>query len=274
MTTQSICLSSDQLSAENITGTYVLEHQSSIGLKYTSIKGVKITYSDKITNFLGGAWRIAKDSSPYTLYYAHSDRGDSVPLSGWQNIDNIILQGSVLNQPCSGSVISPSISPSITPSITPSVTPSVTPSIPIKDVGLTHTHNALTETKVVRGRPTINHVSHLNLKSEYSYTILLTGYSLNYTTSVYLSCNNDAYEMKYYDEYNTTEFPPFSGKEISYTNISENELIVTIPASPKSTLIDIIVANPAGYGKLTPEYDPISTKWVEDNIQHSMIDIN
>lgn len=273
MTTLNLCLSSDQLSSAPVSGTYTLEHESDLGVKYTSVQGTKITYSDKITNFLGGSWRIAKDSSPYTLYYGNASRSETVPLTGWQNLDLIDFDGIIFNTPCGGPAITPSVSPSITPSATPAITPSVTPSATLPDVGLNNTHNALTEVKKVFGRPTINYVSHLNLKSHTDYSILLTGYSLNYTTNVYLSCNDDAYDMTLYDAYDTTEYPPFSGKEINFTNISENELVVMIPKSSKPTTIDIIVANPAGYGKLSPEYEPISTEWMEYNIQHSTIDI-
>lgn len=273
MITQSLCLSSVHLSADVVTGSYTLEHQSSIGVKYESDNGAKITYSDKISNFLGGAWRMAKDSSPYTLYYANRSRSESVPLTGWENIDGVKYHGDILTQPCTGVAPDPSVAVSMTPSVTPSITPTVTPSSTPIPVGLNNTHNALTEVCTVFARATINHVSHLNLKTSTDYTILLTGYSLNYTTSVYISCNNDAYDMQLHDLYDSTEYPPFSGVPVDYTVISENELIVNIPSSEINTTIDIIVANPAGYGKLTPEYEPVSTEWLEHNLQHSTIDI-
>ena len=74
MITRQICLSGSTPGEDFLDGTYDLEHHSDIGVKYSSIAGYKITYSDRITNFAGGCWRIAKDSSPYTLYYANSSR--------------------------------------------------------------------------------------------------------------------------------------------------------------------------------------------------------
>lgn len=274
MRTTNLCLSSEYLSAGDVIGTYTLDHDSDIGVKYKSINGTKITYSSKITNFLGGSWRVAKDSSPYTLYYANPSRSDSIPLTGWRNIDMVSFTGTVQTNPCSGaSVPVESMTPSVTPSVTPSITPSVTPSATIPYVGLNHTHNKYTETCKVFARATVNHVSHLNLKTGKDYAVLLTGYSLNYTTAVYLSSNNDAYDMEFHDPVQSSEYPPFSGMKINFSNISENELIVSIPKSNIPTTLDLIIVNPAGYGKLTPEYQPISTEWLEYNLQHSDIDI-
>lgn len=273
MITRQICLSGSTPGEDFLDGTYDLEHHSEVGVKYSSDNGYKITYSDKITNFVGGCWRIAKNSSPYTLYYANPSKIESLPLSGWVSIDDNNYTGVVTLSACNGDyepVISPTPTP--TPSSTPAPTPTPTPTPSVSYTGgLDHTHNVLTEYVVVKGVPTINYVSHLNIKSGDDYNILLTGYSLNYTTSVYLSCNNDAYPLSEITSPNPSQFTNFMGYKIDHSVVSENELIITIPKSNKDSILDVIVVTPAGYGKLSPTYEPVSTSWVHDNLQHSTI---
>lgn len=276
MITQNICLSSVQLSSGYLDGTYDLKHHSSMGVKYASDNDVKITYSDKITNFVGGRWRIAKNSSPYTLYYANPSQVETVPLTGWISIAQDKYTGSITLSSCEGDynpVISPSPTPSFTPSPTPLPTPTPTPTISM-DVGLNNTHNELTEYVIVKGIPTVNYVSHLTLKTDTEYSVLLTGYSMNYTTNVYLSCNNDAYPLTSITPPNSKQFDNFMGMKIEFDVVSENELIIRIPKASKPTILDVVITNPAGYGKLTPTYEPISTEWLEHNLQHSTISIN
>lgn len=273
MITRQICLSGSTPGEDFLDGTYDLEHHSDIGVKYSSIAGYKITYSDRITNFAGGCWRIAKDSSPYTLYYANSSRVETLPLTGWVSIESDDYTGVVTLSACNGD-FEPimSVTPTPTPSTTPAPTPTPTPTPSVSHAsGLKYTHNELTEYVVVKGVPTINYVSHLNIKPDDSYNILLTGYSLNYTTSVYLSCNNDSYPMSEVQSPNPAQFTNFMGYKIDYSVVSENELIISIPASQVESIIDIIVVTPAGYGKLNPTYQPVSTEWVHDNLQHSTI---
>ena len=273
MITRQICLSGSTPGDDFLNGTYDLEHHSEVGVKYSSSTGYKITYSNKITNFAGGCWRVAKDYSPYTLYYANPSRMDTLPLTGWISIDNDIYTGVVTLSGCDGEfdpILSSTPSPTPSPTPVPSLTPTPTPSVSYTS-GLNHTHNELTEHVIVKGVPTINYVSNLNIKPDVPYNILLTGYSLNYTTSVYLSCNNDAYTMSDVQSPNPSQFPSFRGFKIDYSIVSENELIISIPVGRSDAIIDIVVVTPAGYGSLNPTYQPVSTSWVHDNLQHSTI---
>ena len=106
------------------------------------------------------------------------------------------------------------------------------------------------------------------------YAVLVTGYSLQYTTNVYLSSNVDIFDHKLIDTHNDDEYPPISACETTFDIVSENEIIVNIPAVYNTGMIDIIISNPAGYGKLTPVYEPISTAWTDDNLQPYIITVD
>ena len=96
---------------------YNLDHYSDIGIKYTSTdKQVKITYSKNINNFLGGRWRMSKNTSPYTLYYANSGTSETIPTSGWISITGDSFTG-VFND-----VVNITPTPSLTLSPTPTST--------------------------------------------------------------------------------------------------------------------------------------------------------
>ena len=295
--TNSISVTGSDASDSHLYGDYSLEHYSDIGVKYVSLSGdVKITYSDRIVNIVSGRWRMAKNTTPYTLYYANPSTMESVPVSGWINIDNELFAGGVvINQP--PPVPTPTPSPPLSalsgaplsgdplsgaplsgvPTPTPTPTPTVLTSDEYDDLIAAQTgsmlSNELTETAIVRARPTVTHLSHNYITTGSKYSILITGYSLNYTTNVYLSSNVDMFPHTYIQTHTDTDFPPISAVETTYTIVSENELVVNIPAVDKTGMIDIIISNPAGYGKLTPTYIPISSNWTEDNLQPYIITV-
>ena len=286
--TNSISITGDDAEDSHLHGEYTLEHYSDIGVKYVSLSGdVKVTYSSKIVNIVEGRWRMAKNTSPYTLYYANPSTTESVPVSGWINIDDELFAGSVIiHQPVEPTPTpTPSLSalsgiPTPTPSA-PIPTPTPTPTVFTSDeydalidaqTGKMLT-NELTETTTVRAQPTVTHLSHNYIMTGSKYSVLVTGYSLNYTTNVYLSSNVDMFPHTYIQTHDDAEYPPISAAETTYTVVSENELIVNIPAVDKTGMIDIIVSNPAGYGKLTPTYIPISSNWTEDNLQPYIITV-
>ncbi len=88
-----LTVSSDQNNDQHVTGEYNGIHRSSIGTKYLNAsKDIKITYSTKVNNFLNGKWRWAKNTPPYTLYYANSGTSTCVPETDW-----ITFEGAPLN---------------------------------------------------------------------------------------------------------------------------------------------------------------------------------
>ena len=257
-------------SQEYLNNTFKLRHHSEIGIKYTSNDDqVKITYSKNINNFLGGRWRMSKNMSPYTLYYANGSVSETVPTSGWISIEGDVFSG----------VFSDMINISPTPTPTLTVTPTPTIHIPTPTPSPTNVyvdasslpHNELTETIIVHARPTITHVSNLSIKPNLSYAILITGFSMQYTTSVFLSSNNNTLDEQMYDLW--SGYSAIHATKTTYEVISENELIVNTPPLSSGTIIDVIVANPAGYGQIDPEYVNKSTNWTDDNLQHQLITV-
>jgi hypothetical protein len=155
----------------------------------------------------------------------------------------------------------------------PLTTPTSTPVVNHDNLRGDLPHNRLTETIKVYARPTITHISHLHIPQMTSYDIMITGYSMNYTTSVYLSSNYNNIQSEYIDVYNDIRYPAISACEAQFKIISENELIITIPPVSGSCLIDVIIMNPAGYGSIQPTYDIDSNVWSEYNLQHGLINI-
>lgn len=89
-----IVTSSDDANS-NITGTYTIEHKSSIGVKYVNHdKTVKITYSTKINNIVNGHWRWALNTTPYTLFYANPSTQSCMPRYGWVSVSGNTFTGS------------------------------------------------------------------------------------------------------------------------------------------------------------------------------------
>jgi hypothetical protein len=269
-------MSSEELSSKFVDGDYVLDHDSSIGIKYSSTADVKMTYSDSVINHIGGSWKISRDSRPYTLHYVNASRERVVPLSGWVTSTGASYLGVIDVKQCldvSTSLSAPVDTQPVSLVSTPTPTPTPTLTLDVSSSGLNHTHNDLTENTIVRAIPTVTHVSQLKLRTGFEYNVLLTGYSMNYTTSAYLSCNNSAYVMTDITPANSDQYDNFLGHEIQFDIISENQIIITIPSTDVQTTIDIILMNPAGYGKLTPTYNPVSTEWTDHNLQHSTISI-
>lgn len=259
-----------QSTQEYLNNVYTLEHHSDVGIKYTSTdKEVKITYSKNINNFLGGRWRMARNSSPYTLYYANSNISESVPVSAWISIDGDVFDGKFDDLTSITPTPTPSVTPTQTPPV-PSPTPTATANVYVEPVS-EMPHNQLTETVVIYARPTITHVSNLSLQPMTSYAILITGYSMQYTTSVFLSSNNNSLNEQIYNSW--SGYNPIAGSKTTFEVISENELIINTPPLSSGTVIDVVIANPAGYGKIDPEYINKSANWTDGNLQHQLITV-
>ena len=89
-----VVITSDDPTHQNIVGTYTVEHKSSVGVKYVNAdKTIKITYSSKINNIVNGHWRWSLNSSPYTLLYANPSNIACMPRQGWVNINEQTFTG-------------------------------------------------------------------------------------------------------------------------------------------------------------------------------------
>ena len=281
MITENFSISGEDLSESHLYGSYTINHSSEIGIKYISVdNNTKITYSDRIVNFVSGRWRMALDESPFTLYYANPAMSETLPVSGWVDINKQVFVGTITETPPVAAVEPPPVTavepPPVTavepPPVTPTENSSAEPIVNEEEyVGLYS--NQLTETKCVYGRPTITTISHIDILTGSRYAVLLTGYSLDHTTNVYLSSNVDMFPQQHIDTHEDIDYPPISAHETTFDIISENELIVNIPAVYSTGMIDIIISNPAGYGKLNPTYIPISSNWTEDNLQPYIITV-
>ncbi len=287
MTINTFSITGDITTDQHLYNVYNLEHYSDIGIKYVSVNDkIKITYSDKITNYVQGSWRMAMNESPFTSYYANPSRSESLPITGWVDIDNNEFAGEFVTTPTPTPTPTPTLSADVTSLVSATPIPSSTPNIPVptpsaqifvpvaeNDTDSMYS-NDLTETVVVYGRPTITFLSHNNIMMGSKYAVLVTGYSLQYTTNVYLSSNVDMFEHKLIDTHDDSEYPPISACETAFDIINENEIIVNIPAVYKTGMIDIIISNPAGYGKLSPVYEPVSTAWTDENLQPYVITVD
>tara|TARA_B110000305_G_scaffold214589_1_gene251431 strand:- start:70 stop:912 length:843 start_codon:yes stop_codon:yes gene_type:complete len=277
MTTNNLNIT--QSSKDYINDTYNLTHQSDAGVKYTSTTvDVKITRSNNVSNFVGGSWRISNNKSPYTLYYANASNDANIPLSGWIDISSTEFDGviEINNTPIISTPIASSTYTTSTPTITVTPTVTMTPTVTLNDSDtyiLSATsvmpHNELTESVVIFARPTITHISHNTIKSQLPYNVLITGYSMQYTNSVFLSSSADLSGSRLYDDW--VDYEPLYGFKINFEILSENEIIVSIPAVNEICELDIIISNTAGYGKLSPGYINKSTEWTEFNLQPTLI---
>lgn len=287
MTTNTFNISGDSVDDVRLYNDYILEHQSEMGVKYVSLDSeIKITYSDRITNFVNGCWRMALNKSPFTSYYANPSTQDNLPTSGWVNIDGDPFLGvfSVDVEPVvienvettNTTISSENLSGAVQISVESddSSTPTTQVFAPVIDDPVGLYTNELTETVVVYGRPTVTFLSHNNITTGSKYAVLVTGYSLQYTTNVYLSSNADLFEQETISTHDDPEYPPISAHETDFDIITENELIVNIPAVYSPGMIDIVISNPAGYGKLTPVYTSTSNNWTEENLQPYIITVD
>ena len=295
MITESFNISGVDTNESHLFDVYSLEHHSEVGIKYVSSStDIKITYSDRIVNFVNGRWRMSLNRSPFTSYYANPATTDSIPVTGWVDLEGNIFTGSVYiieeqttqqpsteepdtvePVPLTGDTIESTPAQEDTTESTVISSPPSQVLIPAitGDRGDMYS-NALTETVKVYGRPTITFLSHNNIMMGSKYAVLVTGYSLQYTTNVYLSSNADMFEHKLINTHDDDEYPPISACETSFDTVSENEIIINIPAVYKTGMIDIIISNPAGYGKLTPVYESISDNWTEENLQPYIITVD
>lgn len=284
-----------------LSGVYTIEHKSSVGVKYVNNENnIKITYSSRVNNIVGGHWRWANNVSPYTLYYANASTESCIPKTGWQNVSQDVFTGQIINdqdlmydvyQPCRvydtyvkcNSSPTPTITvtlPIATPVPTPALTPTQSPiSITIPPpVGIIR--NSLTERMWVKAKPTISYSTTMNISAQYTpRRVRLYGLSLNHTDRVYVtgeqSLFNDALQM--IDMFThvpslSADFPGFTGIQVDFISRDENIIDVYIPGLVAPGELDIIIMNRAGYSGMSPEYD--DTQWTDYNLQNRLINVS
>lgn len=286
-----ITVTSDNASDIHLTGTYTITHISSVGVKYVNAdKGTKITFSEKVNNIHEGHWRWAKDSPPYTLYYASPSTQPCVPSAGWYNLEEQLFSGNVRSSdneydlyiPCNlynvyrrcDIVPTPTPGP---PTATPVVTPTPTPT-PILDNTSILYRNIHTELIWVKAKPTITYVNPVAINKAGGSTII-SGLSMQYTEKVYARgvpwMFHNPLEMidMFGDKPSmSADFPGFNGLELEFSIIDENHISVTIPELKTVGLLDIVILNRAGYGSLDPVYYTIES-WTDYNLQNKYIAI-
>lgn len=313
--TVSECLSSDSIivSSENdqhLAGQYDMVHKSSIGTKYlNAAKDIKITYSTKVNNFLNGKWRWAKNSSPYTLYYANSNTTSCVPTNNWLSFEGDVFVGT-LSEPgltieydvyrrCTFELTpTPTLSPTPTPTPTlqlpydvyrrcdiqlpptPLPTPFPVPvdELPPYDPPAGIIRHELTERVWVKAVPTVTWLSRHSIQSiNTPKKVTLYGYSINHTDQVFLSGSQDVVgEHQLVDMFShipslSADFPSFYGVPIDFVIKNENVIDIYIPALHGAGTVDIIIQNRAGYSSLNPPY--VFSQWSDYNLQNYLISV-
>lgn len=283
-----INVASDNPAHEHLTGQYIIVHKSSVGVKYEHVsKDVKITFSHNINNIFNGHWRWAKNSSPYTLYYANPSTATCVPSIEWKDINNSIFTGQIVSSDslvydfnvykrCAISV-TPTPTPTPEPTIiTPTPTPviHITPSVPSGII-----RNDMTEHVWVKGKPTISYIKPVDIPVNTSRKITVHGLSLQYTTKVYLSAGvgvlgqpGDTIDIFSDIPSLSADFPGFTGIPVEFTIHSDNIVDIHLPLLIGTGSADLIILNPAGYDRLNPTYDGIE-KWTDYNLQNRVITI-
>lgn len=214
-----------------LSGTYTIAHKSSVGVKYINKESnIKITYSTKVNNIVGGHWRWSNNTPPYTLYYANPSKIACIPKFDWTDLSQDTFTGSIVNdhdvtyevyqpsqvpgeifdvyQKCSTydvyqrCIISPIVTPTVTvtlPVQTPIPTPSPTPTtepiyvtIPVAPSGIIR--NELTEHMWVKAVPTITFSSRVSVDKQFTpKKITLHGLSMNHTDSIYITGDQDVF---------------------------------------------------------------------------------
>jgi hypothetical protein len=128
-------------------------------------------------------------------------------------------------------------------------------------------------------RPIFTHISNENFYSGVSASRVLFGYNFDTTTAILLSSNSDVPffttgpGLTAFNLYNSitsvsTNSTPWSGLELNYPEISGfpistyvinnyNTLTLNIPTLTAADSFDIIIINPAGYGKFSVDVSNI-----------------
>lgn len=312
------CADHDQIivtapSDENyLSGVYTVAHKSSVGVKYVNTENnIKITYSTRVNNIVGGHWRWANNVSPYTLYYANPSTDACIPKTGWVDISQNTFTGNISNdenvvydvyQPCkvydvyrkceSYDVYQKCISvPEITPTVTvelpvqtPIPTPSATPvqspmyvTIPEAPAGIIR--NEQTELTWVKAVPTITYASRGKLNRQYTpKKIKLFGLSMSNTDRIYMTGDQSIFsqDLQLIDMFShipslSADFPGFYGVPVDYIVKNDNIIEVFINGVTSPGELDIIIMNRAGYSGLSPTYN--ATQWTDYNLQNRLINV-
>lgn len=104
-------------------------------------------------------------------------------------------------------------------------------------------------------------MNYINTLPPLSTVIVLQGYNFNFTTSVFLSSNDNATfpSVSAVDLFSniasvSTNNPPFTGYQITTYDVTSNNVIkITLVDIYGPSALDIIVVNAAGYTKLSTE---------------------
>ena len=292
-----------------LSGVYTIAHKSSVGVKYVNVENnIKITYSSRVNNIVGGHWRWANNVSPYTLYYANASKESCIPKTGWQSISQDVFVGSLDNnqdttydvyQPCKvydmykkcesydvyhrcHPVATPVVTVTI-PEATPLPTPTSTQtpvymSIPAPPPGILR--NSLTEHVWVRAKPTISYSTTLSISTQYTpRKVRLYGLSLSYTDRVYVTGDQSLFgsALQMIDMFThvpslSADFPGFYGIQVDYISHDDNVIVVYIPGLIAPGELDIIIMNRAGYSGMNPGYS--DTQWTDYNLQNRLINVS
>ena len=174
---------------------------------------------------------------------------------------------------------SPTVSPTVT--IVPSPTPIPTPYpivIPAEryapPAGIIR--HELTEHVWIKARATVTYSETTRIKTQFTpRKVTVHGYSLDRTDHVFLSGGpgmlNDEMQVDIFSQIPSlsADFPGFTGQQVNFIIKNENVLDVYIPPIVASGVLDIIIMNRAGYGKLSPTY--ARTQWTDYNLQNKLI---
>lgn len=290
-----IIVSSDNDDHDHLTGTYTIAHISSIGVKYVNTdKGTKITFSEKVNNIHDGHWRWAKDSPPYTLYYANPSKQSCIPTSGWFDLSESLFTGDIrpsgedydLYIPCDlynvykkcGVEITPTPTPVIggpTPTPVAAPEPTPTPSLPAGEILYRNDH---TELIWVKAKPTITYIDPWSVTTS-GGRVRISGLSMHYTEHVYIRGVPWMFSssLEFVDMFGDIpsmrdDYPGFDGLRVPFKVIDENYIDVDLPEFASTGLLDVVIINRGGYGTITPAYYT-SDQWTDYNLQNRFIAI-
>jgi hypothetical protein len=117
---------------------------------------------------------------------------------------------------------------------------------------LTNHSSDTTEAYSITGRPLVRYVSPYFISEGKTTNIKVDGYSLGSTNAVFVSgSNKNMYPLTQYKP--LSSLPEFSGYAIETFQKTDNSLTFSLPSPSAIGLIDIILVNSCGYGKLTED---------------------